>query len=280
MNKKIKNNSFDNNFSEGKDENNQNDEDLNSLSFAGHASETEQDDSADENDIEMSDTSKYNHEKIAEKVEGVTTLPTDNYSHCLHADEQVEEEKKGDGDVDGDVEGDDSSDSDGHDNKAAAAAAATTTTTTIADNEYNISDPITSNNSLISLILSQEFMQHSIIPPTGEWLLKQYDRDITIPESDLVKKYPSIRNWYSKEGIQLRALGRTFQIYGKIMPVCGRCLRVEEKVGIKEDVSLEQGIKDVIIEQQPFEIRSAFEMLKDNKKNDKDDDNEDHNNKK
>jgi len=35
----------------------------------------------------------------------------------------------------------------------------------------------------------------------------------------------------------------TFQIYGKIMPVCGPCLRVE-KLGIKEDDSIEQGIKD------------------------------------
>lgn len=60
-------------------------------------------------------------------------------------------------------------------------------------------------------------MQHSIIPPSGEWLLKQYD-NITIPESELLEKYPSIINCHSKEGIQLRALGRTFQIYGKLMP--------------------------------------------------------------
>jgi hypothetical protein len=112
-------------------------------------------------------------------------------------------------------------------------------------------------------------MQHSIIPPTRKWLLKQYERYITIPESELVKKYPPIINWYSKEGIQLRLLDRTFQIYGKIMPICGRCLRVEDKVGINEDISLEQGIKDAIIE-HPFEISSAFDISKNGKNQDDD----------
>jgi hypothetical protein len=42
----------------------------------------------------------------------------------------------------------------------------------------------------IELILSQELGQTSIIPPTGEWLLKEYDRDVTIPESDF-EKIPS-----------------------------------------------------------------------------------------
>ncbi len=66
-------------------------------------------------------------------------------------------------------------------------------------------------------------MQHSIIPPTGKWLLKQYDRDVTIPESELSEQYPSIIKWYISDGIQLRALGRAFQVYGKVMPICGRC---------------------------------------------------------
>jgi len=98
------------------------------------------------------------------------------------------------------------------------------------------------------------------LPPSGQWLLKGYDRDVTIPESYLKEKYPSITHWYSKEGIQLRALGRVFQIYGKIMPICGKCLRFEDKVSIKDDIPLEQGIKEAV--DRPLEIVSALELLK------------------
>jgi hypothetical protein len=112
----------------------------------------------------------------------------------------------------------------------------------------------------IELIISQQFQQqHSIVPPHGEWLLKEYDRDITIPESELIEKYPYIKQWYSKEGIKIKALGHVFQIYGKIMPICGKCLRLEENVSIKEDIPLEQGIKAAI--KRPFAIVSAFELL-------------------
>jgi hypothetical protein len=111
----------------------------------------------------------------------------------------------------------------------------------------------------VALILNQELGQTSIIPPTGQWLLKEYEGDVTIPESELSRKYLCIKQWYSKEGIQISALGRVFQTYGKIMPICGRCLRVEEKVGIREDVPLEQGIKEAT--RQPFGIVSAFDLL-------------------
>ena len=120
----------------------------------------------------------------------------------------------------------------------------------------------------IKLILKQEFQTSLILPPTGQWLLKGYDRDVTIPESDLKEKYPFITQWYSNEGIQIRALGRVFQIYGKIMPICGKCLRFEEKVGIKEDVPLEQGIKEAV--DRPLEIVSAFEMLHSKRMNEDD----------
>lgn len=112
----------------------------------------------------------------------------------------------------------------------------------------------------ISFILGQELGAPSCIPPTGEWLLKQYDMDITIPESYLAEKYPYIKNWYSQEGIKIKALGHVFQIYGKIMPVCGKCLRIEENVSIKEDVSLEQGIEEA--KERPFEFFSAYDLLK------------------
>jgi hypothetical protein len=111
----------------------------------------------------------------------------------------------------------------------------------------------------VALILTHQLGQTSIVPPTGQWLLKEYDRDITISESEISRNYPYIKQWYSKEGIQISALGHVFQIYGKIMPICGRCLRVEEKVGIREDVALEQGIKEAT--EQPFGIVSAFDLL-------------------
>jgi hypothetical protein len=47
------------------------------------------------------------------------------------------------------------------------------------------------------------------------------------------------------------------------MPICGECLRVEEKVGIREDIPLEQGVKEAI--GQPFEMINAFEMIMDKK---------------
>ncbi len=116
----------------------------------------------------------------------------------------------------------------------------------------------------IEYILTREFRGFSIIPPHGEWLLKQYDMDITIPVSELEIKYPYIKHWYSKEGIKIKALGHVFQIYGKIMPICGKCLRIEDEVSIKEDVPLEQGIKDAI--ERPFELASAFDLLNKRKK--------------
>jgi hypothetical protein len=65
----------------------------------------------------------------------------------------------------------------------------------------------------VALILSQQLCQTSIIPPTGQWLLKEYDRDVTIPESELSRKYPYIKQWYSKEGIQIGALGRVDETF-------------------------------------------------------------------
>lgn len=50
------------------------------------------------------------------------------------------------------------------------------------------------------------------------------------------------------------------------MPICGRCLRLEENVSIKDDVPLEQGIKDAI--ERPFELASAFDLLNKDKRDD------------
>jgi hypothetical protein len=112
----------------------------------------------------------------------------------------------------------------------------------------------------ISFILGQELGASSIIPPTGEWLLKQYDVDVTIPESDLVEKYPYVKHWYGQEGIKIKVLGHVFQVYGKIMPVCGKCLRLEENVSIMEDIPLGQGIEGAI--GRPFEFFNAFDLHK------------------
>lgn len=110
----------------------------------------------------------------------------------------------------------------------------------------------------VSHILDQEFQGSSILPTTGEWLLKQYDRDVTIPESELLENYPYINHWYSKEGIKIKALGHVFQIYGKIMPICGKCMRLEDQVSIKEDVTLENGINNA--KELSFKLPTAFEL--------------------
>lgn len=44
------------------------------------------------------------------------------------------------------------------------------------------------------------------------------------------------------------------------MPICGKCLRIEDKVALKEDIPLEQGIKEAV--ERPLEIVNAFEILK------------------
>ena len=50
------------------------------------------------------------------------------------------------------------------------------------------------------------------------------------------------------------------------MPICGKCLRLEENVSIKEDVPLERGIKDAI--ERPFELANAFDLLNKDKRKD------------
>jgi len=130
--------------------------------------------------------------------------------------------------------------------------------------EFNLYDPdgcreFFETVGKISYILSQEFNGSSVVPPTGEWLLKQYDRAITLPTSELEEKHPYITHWYSKEGIKIKALGRVFQIYGKIMPICGKCLRFDDSVSIKEDVPLEQGIREAI--ERPFEFANALDLF-------------------
>jgi hypothetical protein len=71
MNKKIKSNSFDDNFSSTINENNLNDEYLNLLSSKDHALGITQDVLSDKNNMEIIGTFKDQQENIAEKVEGV-----------------------------------------------------------------------------------------------------------------------------------------------------------------------------------------------------------------
>jgi hypothetical protein len=114
---------------------------------------------------------------------------------------------------------------------------------------------------IIHYQLMKAFGKKYILTSTGEWLLKQYDRDVTLAvTSDLERKYPYIRNWYSKEGVRIAALGHLFQIYGKIMPTCGRCLRFEENVSINGDISVEQAVKEAI--NRPFEIINLLQSAK------------------
>ncbi len=59
-------------------------------------------------------------------------------------------------------------------------------------------------------------------------------------------------------------IGHIFQIYGKIIPVCGKCLRLEEHITLKEDIPLEQGIEDATINRS-LEILRAFELNREKK---------------
>jgi hypothetical protein len=48
------------------------------------------------------------------------------------------------------------------------------------------------------------------------------------------------------------------------MPVCGKCLRIEENVSIKEDTPLKEGIEKAI--GRPFEFFNAYDLYKNHTK--------------
>jgi hypothetical protein len=98
------------------------------------------------------------------------------------------------------------------------------------------------------------------VPPISEWYLKQHDFDKTIPISILEEKIPHIRRWWSREGIQLKYLGRIFQIYGKAMPFVGKTIRFEGSASTKDNKQLTQGIIEAI--QPELKYETALELFK------------------
>jgi hypothetical protein len=49
------------------------------------------------------------------------------------------------------------------------------------------------------------------------------------------------------------------------MPICGKCLRMEENVRIKDDVKLKQAIDQA--KERPFEIVNALDLIIKDKEN-------------
>jgi hypothetical protein len=98
------------------------------------------------------------------------------------------------------------------------------------------------------------------VRPISEWYLKQHDFDKTIPISALEEKIPHIRRWWSREGIQLKYLGKVFQIYGKAMPIDGKTIRFEGSISTKENIQLAQGITEAI--QPELKYETALELHK------------------
>lgn len=98
------------------------------------------------------------------------------------------------------------------------------------------------------------------IPPISKWYLKQHDFDVTVPISVLKEKFPQLKRWWSREGIQLKYLGRVFQIYGKALPLVGKAMRFEGSDSTEENKPLVNGILEAI--QPALRYETALELYK------------------
>jgi hypothetical protein len=114
-------------------------------------------------------------------------------------------------------------------------------------------------------ILQSSCNEISRIPKENSWKLKMFDRDKTIPISELEKDAPQINVWWSDEGVTVQHLGEAFQIYGKVMPVSGAAFRVENQTTVKES---EKNVTETILDAAFPEItfKSALQELQDMRK--------------
>jgi hypothetical protein len=81
-------------------------------------------------------------------------------------------------------------------------------------------------------ILQSSCNEISRIPKENSWKLKMFDRDKTIPISELEDHTPQINVWWSDEGVTVQHLGEAFQIYGKRMPISGTAIRIENQTTV------------------------------------------------
>jgi len=114
-------------------------------------------------------------------------------------------------------------------------------------------------------ILQVSCNEISRIPKENSWKLKMFDRDKTIPISELEKHTPQVNGWWSDEGVTVQHLGEAFQIYGKMMPISGAGFRIENQTTVKES---EKNVTETILDAAFPEItfKSAFEELQDLRK--------------
>lgn len=114
-------------------------------------------------------------------------------------------------------------------------------------------------------ILQSACSEISRIPKENSWKLKMFDKDKTIPISELEKNSPQITRWWSDEGVKIEHLGEVFQIYGKMMPITGAALRVENQTTAKEPQKM---VTETILEAAFPEVfvKSAFDELQDLRK--------------
>jgi hypothetical protein len=114
-------------------------------------------------------------------------------------------------------------------------------------------------------ILQSSCNEISRIPKENSWKLKMFDRDKTIPISELEKQTPQINGWWSDEGVTVQHLGEAFQIYGKMMPISGAAFRIENQTTVKESKKNVTGtILDAAFPEITF--KSALEELQDLRK--------------
>jgi hypothetical protein len=102
-------------------------------------------------------------------------------------------------------------------------------------------------------ILKAECNDLHRIPEVTSWILKFFDKDKTIPVSELEKDIPQVMKFWSDEGIRVENLGEVFQFYGKVMPETGPAFRLEVQSVV--DNSENKDLTDTIITETFPEIK-------------------------
>jgi hypothetical protein len=101
------------------------------------------------------------------------------------------------------------------------------------------------------------------IPEVPSWKLKFFDKDKTIPVSELEKDIPQVMRLWSNEGIRIELLGEVFQLYGKVMPETGPAFRLEVQSAV--DNSENKDLADTIITETFPEIKLKSVLVDINK---------------
>src|SRR6476646_8346076 len=83
----------------------------------------------------------------------------------------------------------------------------------------------------------------NVVPSFSNWSLMQFDYNKDLPTKALKDKYSSkVINWSSKGVLRVYYLGVIFQIYCKMMPYKGECLRLDGHYSTKEKMKISDSI--------------------------------------